>query len=68
MCRLNCRLSVLRRSFKREIVGRNFSAEIRAIRAVWEAASLRNIETTENDHLAFIDQLQAIKSTLSSRT
>ncbi|GBF81413.1 aldolase [Aphanothece sacrum FPU1] len=58
MSRLNCRLSVLRRSFKREIVGRDFQTEIDAIRTAWVAASERNPKTIQDDHLAFIELLR----------
>jgi hypothetical protein len=60
MARLGCRLSVLRRSFKREVRGRNIGAEIQAIRAVWIAANLRDREAIESDHLALLDRLRTL--------
>ncbi|MEY2977418.1 MAG: hypothetical protein RLZZ435_1557 [Cyanobacteriota bacterium] len=61
MARLNCHLSVLRRTFKSEIIGRNLQAEIQAIRAAWVAARLRSPEAVLQDHLAFFERLRATK-------
>jgi hypothetical protein len=61
MARLNCRLSVLRRSFKKEMKGRDFQAEIKAIRAVWVAACLRSADAVLEDHLTFFEQLRVRK-------
>jgi len=51
--RLGCSLSFLRRTFSREIEGRNFSAEIEAVRAVWKAAMLRSPVAVEEDFREF---------------
>lgn len=42
MSRLGCKLSFLRRSFKKDIQGRDMVAEIQAIRYAWQAACLRS--------------------------
>jgi hypothetical protein len=65
MARLNCRLSVLRRTFKSEMVGRDLQAEIQAIRAAWVAARLRSREAILRDQGAFFEQLRATKKMLS---
>lgn len=57
MARLGCRLSFLRRTFMREIVGRNFDAESNAIRATWIAARQRQSQTVHSDHLVFRETL-----------
>jgi hypothetical protein len=59
MARLNCGLSVLRRTFKNEMSGRNLQAEIQAIRAAWVAARLRSREAVLADHLTFLKRLGA---------
>lgn len=63
MARLHCHLSVLRRSFKRETAGRNFKAEIQALRAAWVAANLRDETAIESDRLALLDRLRSITRT-----
>ncbi len=59
MARLNCGLSVLRRTFNNEMSGRNLQAEIQAIRAAWVAARLRSREAVLADHLTFLKRLGA---------
>ncbi len=59
MARLNCGLSVLRRTFKNEMSGRNLQAEIQAIRAAWVAARLRSREAVLADQLTFLKRLGA---------
>ncbi|REJ47214.1 MAG: hypothetical protein DWQ51_20930 [Microcystis wesenbergii TW10] len=59
MARLNCGLSVLRRTFKNEMSGRNLQAEMQAIRAAWVAARLRSREAVLADQLTFLKRLGA---------
>lgn len=57
MARLGCHLSFLRRTFKREIVGRDLSAEIEAVRATFKAACCRSKDATLQDRDNFIKTL-----------
>lgn len=66
MARIGCQLSVLRRTFKREIVGRNLNAEIQLIQAAWEAACCRHLEAIEQDRQNFVSRLEATKLGLES--
>ncbi len=61
MARLGCHLTVVRRSFKQEVVGRDLEAEIEAIRAVWRASCLRNVDAIETDHNKFCERLNQIR-------
>lgn len=51
--RLNAGFSFMRRTFHREMMGRDLAAEISAVQAVWQASRLRAGQTVENDHRAF---------------
>lgn len=53
MARLGCGMSFLRRTFWKEVPGRDVAAEIRAVRAVWDAALRRGPEAVEADRAAF---------------
>lgn len=66
MSRLGSKFGVLRRSFIRDIVGRNIDAEIRAIRAHLYAAELRNTERVASDHVAFLDELKRVRNQVLS--
>lgn len=59
MARLGCSTSFLRRTFKKEIVGRDLGLELRAVRALWDAARARSPEAIETDHLAFLQTISA---------
>lgn len=61
MARLGCGLSFLRRTFRREILGRNVAAELRAVRSAWEAAQLRSPAAVAADHEAFLATLRALR-------
>lgn len=61
MARLGCGLTVVRRSFKKDVVGRNLEAEIQAIRTVWKASCLRDSIALERDHNKFCERLKEIK-------
>jgi hypothetical protein len=61
MARLGCCLTVVRRSFKKDIVGRNLEAEIEAIRAVWKASCLRDSSAIARDNDKFYARLNEIK-------
>jgi hypothetical protein len=67
MARLDCRFSVLRRSFKQEVAGRNIAAEIQAIRSLWSAAKLRDREAIEADRLALLARLRSINAPTPER-
>ncbi|MFB2893475.1 aldolase/citrate lyase family protein [Aerosakkonemataceae cyanobacterium BLCC-F50] len=62
MARLGCHLSFLRRSFKREIQGRDLNAEIEAVGAVWSAACRRQPEAILQDHKLFMERIQETRS------
>ncbi len=51
--RLGASFSFMRRTFHREMVGRDLAAEIMALQAVWHANNRRSSETVESDHLSF---------------
>jgi hypothetical protein len=59
--RLGCRMSFLRRSFLRDIVGRDMSLEIEAVRAAWRAACRRLPAAVQRDHEQFLLALQRTK-------
>lgn len=54
MARLGCGLSFLRRTFKREIVGRDFCCEVDAIRATWNALCQRSPQAIQEDRDQFL--------------
>ena len=57
MCRLGCQLSFLRRSFKKDIQGRDFIEEVRKIRLAWKHACLRDELAILSDHKKFTETL-----------
>jgi hypothetical protein len=59
MARLGCGLTFLRRAFKREMTGRDFAAEVVAIRAFWAAACARREEAVAADHAAFLELINS---------
>ena len=59
MTRLGCRLSFMRRTFWREIEGRNLSAELDAVRALWQASHRRSESAIAQDHRALRQLLNA---------
>lgn len=62
MARLNCGLSFLRRTFRREIVGRDVAAELDAVRAAWRAAQLRSLSAVASDHAVFLETLRRLRA------
>ena len=50
LTRLNCSLSFLRRTFKKEIMDRNMEAEIKALRAFIECSLQRGPQAMQHDH------------------
>lgn len=54
MARLACSFSFLRRSFKRDIVGRDMAGEIALVRARWASLRSRSPEQVASDHAALI--------------
>lgn len=61
MARLGCGLSFLRRTFRKEIAGRDMGAELDAVRAVWTAAQARSPDAIEADHASFTEVLLSLK-------
>lgn len=59
MARLGAGMAVLRRSFLREVEGRNWTAEIRALRAVWAALHERSASARQHDHAGLMEALRA---------
>jgi 2-keto-3-deoxy-L-rhamnonate aldolase RhmA len=57
MARLGCRLSFLRRTFKAEILDRDISAEVAAVRATWTAARRRGPQAVQQDRAQFRQRL-----------
>lgn len=53
MARLGCSMSFLRRTFNREIVGRDMPSEIEAIRALWRAQRRRTLPAIHRDRERF---------------
>jgi len=66
MGRLGCRLSFLRRTFKREIGDRDLQTEIRAVRAAWKAVRQRGPEAVAQDHRSFQRRLRRIRAAAGS--
>jgi hypothetical protein len=61
MARLHAGMALLRRSFLREAAGRDWKAELRAVRATWDALHARAPAAERRDHAA----LTALLRTLS---
>lgn len=61
MARLGCSLSFLRRTFRREIVGRDVAAELDAVRAAWRAAQRRTPAAVAADHAEFLGTLRGLR-------
>jgi hypothetical protein len=59
MARLGCSTSFLRRTFKKEIVGRDLDLELAAVRAFWDAACARTPEAVDIDHRAFLQTISS---------
>ncbi len=51
MARLNCTFSFVRRSFKKDMVGRDMRREIDRIKKYWEMLRRRTVERVTKDHL-----------------
>jgi len=64
--RLGCSLCFLRRAFKKEILDRNISAEIKAIRAFIAASSLRGPKAKLHDHQRLCKQIERYMKTENS--
>jgi len=62
MVRLGCRLSFLRRTFKKELLDRELTCEIEAIRAFLKASRERGLRAVAADHRAFLDHLDLIRT------
>ncbi len=54
LARLECHFTFLRRSFKRDIVGRDLPEELRKIRLAWARLSERSPAEIERDYWAFL--------------
>ncbi len=64
MARLKCGMGILRRTFKREIVGRDMRAELNALHAFYDAALSRKQEAVDEDHQALIRVLSEVYPTV----
>ena len=51
--RLRASFSFMRRTFHRELVGRDIAAEMAAVQTVWKANNRRSPVAVENDHRSF---------------
>ena len=67
MARVGCRLSFLRRTFKRELLDRDFFAEVQVIRALWQASRRRGSAAMASDHAAFIAEIKKLQETHDDR-
>ncbi len=56
MGRLGCQMTLLRRTFRREIQGRDMHSEIKAIRTAWRATCRRSDEAVQRDHTRFREE------------
>lgn len=56
MGRLGCQMTFLRRTFRREIQGRDMVSEINAIRTAWRATCRRSDEAVQRDHTWFREE------------
>lgn len=61
MSRLKCNMTFLRRSYRRDIVGRDARAEAENCRLYWEALSRRSPEEVHRDHQEFLRVARAIE-------
>ncbi len=61
MVRLGCQLSFLRRTFKKELMDRDFNAEIRAVRGFCEASAHRGEQAIIWDHQRFVEELLTLR-------
>lgn len=68
MARLGCSMSFLRRSFNKEIVGRDMVKEITAIRALWDALVNRDEEAVARDRESLTELLHRIDPGSNSLT
>lgn len=60
MARLHAGMALLRRSFLREAAGRDWGAELRAVRAVWAALHERTPAAEQYDHAALTALLRTL--------
>lgn len=60
MARLDAGMAVLRRSFLREVTGRDWPAEIRALRTLWSALRERSADARQRDHEALTRLLRTL--------
>jgi hypothetical protein len=58
---LGCGITVMRRTFKKEIIGRDLKTEIEAVKGVWTANCLRDQATIEQDHQNFLQRIEQVK-------
>jgi len=61
MARLGCGLSMMRRTFKGEILDRDLTAELRAVRTFWEASRRRGPKAVASDHNRLMDELRRLE-------
>lgn len=59
--RLGCTFSFLRRTFHKEMVDRDLTAELKAVQAAWQAVGKRGPTAVRQDHAEFRTRLTAIR-------
>ncbi len=67
MARLGCGHSCLRRTFRREIIGRNMALELEAVQAAWRAAGARTEVAKEADRLELRMMLESLRERVTKQ-
>lgn len=62
MSRLGCTFSFLRRSFKRDVKGRDMGAEVARIHELWRRLGRRSPSEVDHDHEELLDRLKELRS------
>ncbi|MBM7066458.1 aldolase/citrate lyase family protein [Actibacterium sp. 188UL27-1] len=68
MARLGCAMTFMRRSFHREIVGRDLKSELDAARSLWHAFDQRGPEAVAHDHRLFIEAVEGHAVSIGLKT
>lgn len=67
LIRLGCSMSFLRRSFKKEILDRDWESEIKAIRSFTEASRSRGYLAKKYDHNRLLNQITRLKEAIAEK-
>lgn len=62
MSRLGCTFSFLRRSFKRDVEGRDMAAEVARVHELWRRLGRREPSEIDHDHEELLDRLRGLRS------